>query len=188
MKVEDFDRPKHAEFVVNYFKLNMNGTRAYRATYGENLNDNTAAVNASNLLRKPKISAAIKKELRDRILSTEEILARLAEMGQSAHAEYIEKDGSVNIKRMVQDGKAHLIKGIKRTKHGDVYEFHDAKSALELHGKYYAMWKDRLEIESPLEKEVLQLLKNGDVTAEQVLNTLGDSDRTKQLIGKMIGK
>lgn len=183
MKVEDFDTPEHAAFVAEYFKKNMNGTRAYRAVYGENLDDNTAASSASRLLRNAKVSAAIKTELQNRILSTEEILARLAEMGQSAHAAYIEDNGTVNIKKMVADGNAHLIKGIKETKYGRVYEFHDAKSALELHGKYYAMWKDKFEIEqSPLESEVLQLLKNGDVTADQVLKTLGDNDRTRQLI------
>lgn len=186
MKPSDFDTPKHAEFVVNYFKLNMNATRSYKATYGDELSDNSAAASASALLRNPKIAAAIKAELKSRILSQEEILSRLAEMGQSAHSQYIKEDGTVDIKQMVKDGNAHLIKGIKRTKYGDVYEFHDAKSALELHGKYWAMWKEKYEIElSPLESEVVTLLKNGDVTAEQVLKTLGDNDRTRQLIANI---
>lgn len=186
MKTSDFDVPEHAAFVAEYFKRNMNGTRAYQAVYGQDLDYMSAAASASRLLKNVKVAAAIKAELQSRILSTEEILSRLAEMGQSAHTEYIKEDGTVDIKRMVQDGKAHLIKGIKRTKYGDVYEFHDAKSALELHGKYYAMWKDKFEIQqSPLESEVLQLLKNGDVTADQVLKTLGDNDRTRQLIASV---
>jgi len=143
----------------------------------------SAAASASRLLKNVKVAAAIKSTLKARILSTEEILARLAEMGQSAHADYVKEDGTVDIKKMVNDGNAHLIKGIKETKYGRVYEFHDAKSALELHGKYYAMWKDKFEIQqSPLECEVLQFLKNGDITAEQVLKTLGDNDRTRRLI------
>lgn len=175
MKVEDFDKPEHAAFVAEYFKLNMNGTRAYRSVYGEDLDYMSAATSASRLLKNVKVSAAIKNELQNRIMQADEILARLSEMGKSAHAQYIMPNGSVDIARMVDDGNAHLIKGIKRTKHGDVYEFHDAKSALELHGKYYAMWKDKFEISSPLEKEVLQMLKNGDVTSEQVKEVLGES-------------
>lgn len=186
MKQSDFDKPEHAQFVVNYFKLNMNQTRAYLATYGENLDYYGAAASANRLLKNAKVSTAIKAELQSRILSQEEILSRLAEMGRSAHAQYIKEDGTVDIKQMVKDGNAHLIKGIKKTKYGDVYEFHDAKSALELHGKYWAMWKDKYEIEmSPLESEVVTLLKNGDVTAEQVLKTLGDNDRTRQLIANV---
>lgn len=186
MKVNDFDTPKHAAFVAEYFKRNMNGTRAYQAVYGENLSDESAAASASALLRNPKVSAAVKAELKSRIMEADEILARLSEMGKAAHAEYIMSDGSVDIARMVKDGKAHLIKGIKRTKHGDVYEFHDTKSALELHGKYYALWKDKFEVQmSPLESEVVTLLKNGDVTVEQVLKTLGDNDRTRQLIASV---
>lgn len=186
MNIEDFDTPKHAEFVANYFKLNMNGTRAYRETYGDHLDDNSAAASASALLRNLKVSAAVKAELRSRIMEADEILARLSEMGKAAHSEYIKDDGTVDIARMVNDGKAHLIKGIKRTKYGDVYEFHDTKSALELHGKYYALWKDKFEIEvSPLESETLQFLKNGDVTADQVLKVLGDNDRTRQLIASI---
>ena len=186
MKIEDFDTPEHAAFVAEYFKKNMNGTRAYRAVYGEDLDYMSAAASASRLLKNVKVSAAIKSELQSRILSQEEILSRLAEMGQSAHSQYIKEDGTVDIKQMVKDGNAHLIKGIKRTKYGDVYEFHDAKSALELHGKYWAMWKEKYEIElSPLESEVVTLLKNGDVTADQVLKTLGDNDRTRQLIANV---
>lgn len=186
MKIEDFDTPEHAAFVAKYFKLNMNGTRAYLAVYGENLDYMGAAASASRLLKNAKVAAAIENELKTRIMKDTEILARLAEMGKSAHAEYIMPDGGVDIKRMVEDGNAHLIKGIKRTKYGDVYEFHDAKSALELHGKYYALWKDKFEIEvSPLESETLQFLKNGDVTDEQVLKVLGDNDRTRQLIASV---
>jgi hypothetical protein len=186
MKIEDFDTPEHAAFVAKYFKLNMNGTRAYLAVYGEDLDYMGAAASASRLLKNAKVSAAIKAELRNRIMEADEILARLSEMGKAAHSEYIKDDGTVDIKRMVQDGKAHLIKGIKRTKYGDVYEFHDTKSALELHGKYYALWKDKFEIEvSPLESETLQFLKNGDVTPEQVLKVLGDNDRTRQLIASI---
>lgn len=186
MKVDDFDTPEHAAFVAKYFKLNMNGTRAYKAVYGQDLSDESAATSASRLLRNVKVSAAIKAELQNRILSAEEILARLAEMGQSAHAQYVKEDGTVDIKQMVKDGNAHLIKGIKETKYGRMYEFHDAKSALELHGKYYAMWKDKFEVDiSPLESETLQFLKNGDVTPEQVLKVLGDNDRTRQLIASV---
>lgn len=182
MNIDDFDTPKHAQFVANYFKKNMNGTRAYKETYGDNLSDESAAASASQLLRNPKVSQAVKNHLRNNIMEADEILFRLSEMGQSAHSEYITEDGTVDISRLVKDGKAHLIKGVKKTKYGMVYEFHDAKSALELHGKYYAMWKDRVQVESGLESEVMQHYKDGTITAEQAKELLGDNERTRELI------
>lgn len=43
-------------FAHEYF-IDCNGTRAYKAVYGQNLSDNSAAVSASKLLRNPKVCA-----------------------------------------------------------------------------------------------------------------------------------
>ncbi len=50
--------PRHARFVAEY-ALSGNGTRSYKAVYGQGLSDASAAVNASRLLSSTKIRAAI---------------------------------------------------------------------------------------------------------------------------------
>jgi len=181
MNPKDFDNPRHAEFVAAYFKNNMIGVHAYRAVYGKDMDYMVAAVNASNLLKNPKVSAAIQKMVKERVMGADELLARVSEFASSEHGRYIGEDGTVDIVGMVRDGKAHLIKSIKETKYGTVYEFHDPKAYQELQGKYLALWKEKIEIESAYEREILELLKNGDITKEQAVKVLGE-DEAKRII------
>jgi len=176
MKVEDFDTPKHAEFVANFFKLNMNATRAYKATYGQELDDNTAAANASRLLTNAKVSEAVHKRIKANIMEADELLFRVSEFARSEHGQYLKTDGTVDVAKLVEDGKAHLVKGIRETKYGRAYDFHDPKQYLELQGKYLALWKERIEIDSAYQREILQLLKNGDVTQKQAMEVLGETE------------
>ena len=63
--------PRHKAFVAKYCQL-WNGTRAYKAIYGEHLDDNVAGVSAHHLLKNPKIKAAV-FELTRRVADEAEI-------------------------------------------------------------------------------------------------------------------
>ena len=66
---------KHLLFIQNYL-IDGNGTQAYLKAY-PNVTYETAYVNASKLLRNPKVKEAVeagKKELRDKMLITKEDL------------------------------------------------------------------------------------------------------------------
>jgi len=68
---------KHLLFIENYL-IDGNGTQAYLKAY-PNVTYETAYVNASKLLRKPKVKEAIeagKKEFRDKMLITKEDLIK----------------------------------------------------------------------------------------------------------------
>ena len=176
MDVKDFDMPEHGKFVAEYFKNNMVGIHAYRAVYGEDLDYMSAAAGASRLLKNVKVSAAIQEMIKRQIMDANELLARVSELGRSEHGKYLKEDGTVDLKKLVKDGKGHLVKGIRDTKYGRAYDFHDPKAYLELQGKYLALWKERIEIESAYQREILQLLKGGDVTPEQAKAVLGETE------------
>lgn len=50
-------------FVEKYIKFHFNGTIAYKEVFGNNLSDNTAAVNSSRLLRNAHIQEYLKERL-----------------------------------------------------------------------------------------------------------------------------
>lgn len=69
-------------FVDEYFKLNLNATRAYLAVYNTQ-SENTAAVEASRLLRKPNIRAEIERRLKEHQMESDEVLFGLTQQARA---------------------------------------------------------------------------------------------------------
>ena len=145
-------RAKWRAFVDEYFRLNMNGTRAYKAVYGVE-DDNAAAAHASRLVRNGKVAAEIENRLKAKQMAAEEVLARIAEQARGEYSPYFDDDGRVNVANIVKDGKAHLIKKIKtRTvvdgdelTYVDKVEFYDSQSALRDLARVHGLFKDQIE-------------------------------------------
>jgi hypothetical protein len=128
------------------------------AVYGMDDCD-VAAVCASQLLRKSKVSEEIERRLKEHQMSADEVIARLSQQARGEYADYIGADGRVNIYEMVKDGKGHLIKKIKtRTlidgtdpegmTQVDEVEFYDAHAALVDIGRVHSLFVDRKDITS----------------------------------------
>lgn len=125
---------KQSAFVSEYL-IDFNATQAaIRAGYSEN----TARAIGHENLTKPDIEKEIKKHVSECAMSADEALVRLAEQARADYSMYISDDGHVDLLRMIDDGKVHLIKCIKETQHARNIEFYDAQSALfkiiEIHG------------------------------------------------------
>lgn len=80
-------RAKWRLFVDEYFKLNLNATRAYRAVFSTN-NDNTAAVESSRLLRKPNVKAEIERRLKESQMEADEVLYSLTQQARGDLGEF----------------------------------------------------------------------------------------------------
>lgn len=61
---------KQKKFADEYL-IDLNATRAYKAAYKSVKNDNSAAVNASKLLRNTKVAAYIEEKIAERSERTE---------------------------------------------------------------------------------------------------------------------
>jgi hypothetical protein len=132
---------KHRLFIDELFKCNMNGTKAYQNVYGADYDASRA--NASKLLANANISEEVEHRLQKKAMSANEVIARLAEQAQAQYSDYLSANGTVNLAKIIEDGKAHLIKKIKRDKQGYLeVEFYDAKSALDTIAKYYNLLRD----------------------------------------------
>ena len=100
---------------------------------------------AYRLVRNPKISAAIQIRFKDRIMTAEEVLARLTEQARGDYGNYVDEDGNVDLAQLKADGKAHLIKSISDSKYGKRIEFYDAQHAMNLMAKYHRLFAERIE-------------------------------------------
>ena len=103
-----------------------------------------ARAHAARLVANGSISEEIQRRIDERAMSANEVLDRLAEQARAAYSAYLTADG-VDLQRMIADGNAHLVKGIKETQYGRVIEFHDAQSALVHIGKHHKLFTDRVE-------------------------------------------
>ena len=126
-------------FAEQYLR-DFNATQAaIRAGYAER----SAHVQGSRLLSNDNVQAYIQKRLEQLVMKQDEVLIRLAEQARAEYAEYLCDDGTVDLQKMIDDGKAHLIKSTKWNRQSNlVVEFHDAQSALQLIGKSLGLFKD----------------------------------------------
>lgn len=90
---------KQLIFAEQYLANNRNATAAYKSVYGEHLNDNTAAVNASKLLRTTKISNYLKNKLDVLELNSDYVLRSLKGLAEGADSE------SVKLQAIIAIGK-----------------------------------------------------------------------------------
>jgi phage terminase small subunit len=110
------------------------------------------------LLKNVEIEAEIKQRIAEKAMTADEVLVRLAEQARNEHGAYISTSGAIDLRRLIADGKGHLIKGIKRTQFGDNIEFYDAQAALVHIGKHHGLFTDKVEHSGEVEvKNVTEL-------------------------------
>ena len=93
------------------------------------------------------VADLIQQRIQEKAMAADEVLLRLGEQARAEHAEYIRADGSVDLERLLKDGKGHLVKGTKWDRQGNlVVDFYDAQSALVHIGKHHKMFTERHEV------------------------------------------
>lgn len=126
---------------------------------------------------KKKFAAEIESELRERVMSAEEALARLSDMARADISDFLHVDGNyvaVDISNAKNAGKTHLIKKYKgRSKNsGEEIELHDSKDALKTLLQVYGRLRNNVNIDWRI--EIVEYLRNGQLTPGDVLEELGD--------------
>lgn len=101
---------------------------------------------ANKLLQKPEIKAEISRRMSSNIMSKEEVLWRLTLQARNKYSEYIDADGKVDLGKMIEDGTIHLVKCITPTRYGVKVEFVDGQRSLELIGKHYKLFTEKIDL------------------------------------------
>lgn len=136
-------RPRERKFVEAYLLHNWTQWRA-AAEAGYKGNRGQLAKVGNHVLNRPHVKAAIKAAMDENTMPEKEILARLTEQVRNVGMNYVRPDGTVNLAQMIADHKMHLIKSITPTAHGIAVTFQDPQWALELLGKFYGLFRERV--------------------------------------------
>ena len=163
MKVE------HKIFADEYL-IDFNGTRSYKAAYGDDLTDETAAVNASKLLRNTKVSNYIGERIKEREKRTEitqdDVVRSLKMILDANVTDVVNAKGQykITVKDTSEIPKElqFAIKSIKPSKAGIEVEFYDKLRAAELLGKHLGMFTDKFEVTSDLGVTIVDDIPKGD--------------------------
>lgn len=169
---------KERAFVEHYLRT-WNGTKACRDS-GYRGNDNVLGVMAYRMLRKDKIQALIQRRMKELTISANEVLIRLAQHATSSMTDFVNESGIIDWKAVKEKG--HVIKKITHIKGArSIIELYDGQAALVHLGRHYALFKDRIQVED-WRTEIIQLLREGKISPEQVMNELGKDLATELFI------
>jgi len=107
-------------------------------------------------LKKPEIEAEIQRRLDESAMSADEVIQAIGEIGRASIESVLDIDESgrpsFNFVRAKETGNLHLIKSITPTANGLKVELHDRMRALELMGKYYKLFTDKVDVTTNGEK------------------------------------
>lgn len=150
---------KRKVFVEAYLDC-LNATEAARrAGYAKPMQE------GHRLLRIAEIAEAVQVGMKARTMPKDEVLARLSAVAQSDLRDlfdFDEKTGKMTKLRLTRDAPLHLIKSITPTKQGLKVETHDPLRALELLGKFHALWTDRVKLDITPERAEQMTLEELD--------------------------
>lgn len=146
--------PKQQKFIEQYFANGFNASKA--ALDAGYKTRQSGAENLSN----PVIKAEIDRIFEDSAMPAGEILALLTAHARGDLGDFLDDNGSIDLKKAREQGKTRLIKKIKRTvttytdeqgngkeSFTDEIELHSPQFALQLLGKHRKLFIDRQEVE-----------------------------------------
>lgn len=155
------------------YLIDLNATRAYKVAYPRVKSDETAAAAAARLLRNVKVVAYVEKRMQDRQKRTEitqdmvlQELAAIAFANATDFAQIVNNRVILTNTADLSEGQMKAIAGIKKGKNGIELKLNDKEKALELLGRHFGMFKDKLEV-SGLDEEknklddILQQMRGG---------------------------
>lgn len=173
---------KHEQFINEYLQC-WNATQAYLKVYPKS-SYGAARRDASRLLTNADIAQEVQRRIDENAMSSNEVLARLAEHARGDIDDYLSADGFFDIQAARRAKRTRLIRKYKtksttvviddteRTTVEVEFEMYDAQSALNLLGRHHKLFVDKSEVtganDGPLQisASVIEAMKkvygNGD--------------------------
>lgn len=184
------------ERFVNEYIVCLNGTEAHKRA-GYEGTDNTHAVEASRLLRNPKITRAIAERTAQYAMSANEVLAQLTDIARNDIGDMLNSFGGIDVSEAVRRGKSGQIKrfkskvttitekdGTEREIIETEIELHDKQAALNTLAKYHDL-TNTVKIED-WRSEIIQLYREGTLSLEQAKEELGEEIATELFITESV--
>jgi phage terminase small subunit len=128
---------KRRAFIEEYLRCGFNATEAARRAGYKHPNKL-----GPRLVKVGEIAAEIDRRIRELTMRANEVLLRFSEQARGEGTQYLQEDGTVDIGRLIEDNKQHLVKKIGETRYGRMVEFYDAQTALGQLGRHYGLFDD----------------------------------------------
>lgn len=156
---------------ADYYIIHRNATRAARLA-GYKGDDNAMAVIGARNLRIAKIRAYIDRAFRERAMSRDEVLDRLSAIAAGDAADYLRVDEHdsrivlLDVGKLINGGKGHLIKKFAQTAQGTTVELYSAHEALRDLAKFHQLFGEQAQVEVTV--KIVGMLREGRIKPEQV--------------------
>lgn len=140
---------KQQIFVLEYLNCWNASEAARRAGYSPK----TANEQGARLLANASVASEISHEIEERQIKPAEVLLRLTEQARSDMTDFITIDpatgrASIDLAKVKELGKLHLVKKVKTTRQGVEVELYDQQAALEKLGKALGVLRDNVTVNS----------------------------------------
>ena len=144
-------KPQYLLFANEYLKCFNETKAAVAAGFAE-----TSARNQGyRLMKRDDVRAYIRARLSQSAMEADEVLYHLAQIARGDMDDLIDLHGNVDVSKAQRLGKTNLIKRVKNksitTEESDINETevegYDRLKALELLGKHYALFTDKVQAE-----------------------------------------
>lgn len=174
---------------IDYYLIYRNASKAARLAGYNGKSD----VIGPRLLGNVSIQEQIEKQLKEKHISANQILARLADMAMSNIADFADISDTADLKRY--RNKTHVIKKFKKktttTRAGDkIVEFelelYPADTALVNLGRHFQLFTDKVKLDD-WRTELIELFKQGKVTKEELEDEFSDSPSLMESLFNSIG-
>lgn len=169
---------KQKKFCDEYL-IDFNATRAYKTAYPSCNKDETARVNGSKLLTNTNIQEYIqerKEDLKKRVeVTQEDVINQLARIAFGDIRKLYNESGGLKNIQDIDDDTAAIITGIETTEEFDGFgqdreqigytkkiKMAEKTKALDLLGRYFGIFKDKVEVNQDKPFEVNINVKRSD--------------------------
>ena len=153
------------------YLIDLNATRAYKSAYPSCQKDETARANSSRLLTKANIQEYIqeqKEQLKEKVdVTKEQVIKQLARIAFGDIRKLYNENGGLKNIQDLDDEAAAIVSGIETTEEFDGYgedreqigytkkvKIASKDRALEMLGKYFGIFKEKVQIDSDKPFEV----------------------------------
>ena len=147
------------------YLIDLNASRAYKKAYPNCKKDAVARANSSRLLTKANVQEYIqeqKENLKEKITETQEqVINQMARIAFGDIRKLYKEDGSLKNVTELDDDAAAIVAGIETTEEFDGYgedreqigytkkvKIASKDKALDMLGKYFGIFKEKVEINS----------------------------------------
>lgn len=139
---------------LEHYLTHWNATRA-----AEEAGFSRPSVDGSRTKNNPRVQEALQDEMSNLIMTREEAMMRLSEQARNGATAYVNAFGELEIDRMINDKKTHLLKELQ-----PFPRFHDAQAALVHILRQYQTQETESDLTSALSNALDEISRETAVT------------------------